>query len=154
MQIKIVTIPLLDSSVAEAELNRFLRSHRILQVDKGFIPEDNGCWSVFVTYMDGDSQDTVSTAHRSREKEDITKDLTDEQRARFESFRAIRLDLAKKNNVRAYMIFTDKELISMATTENLSIEAIANIKGVGEKRASQYGDFFFRRKTFLVKTKT
>lgn len=53
MQVKIVTIPLLDVSAAEAELNHFLRSHRVLQIDKNFTPENDGYWSVFVTYMDG-----------------------------------------------------------------------------------------------------
>ena len=42
MQVKIVTIPLLDVSAAEAELNRFLRSHRVLQIDKNFTPENGG----------------------------------------------------------------------------------------------------------------
>lgn len=148
MQVKIVTIPLLDVNAAETELNRFLRSHRVLQIDKNFTPENGGYWSVFVTYMDGDPSDTAPAAHRSREKEDPTKALTDEQRARFERFRAIRLDLAKKNNVRAYMIFTDKELVSMATAEHLSVETIANINGVGEKRAAQYGDFFWEEEPF------
>ena len=53
MQVKIVTIPLLDTSAAETELNRFLRSHRVLQIDKNFTLENGGYWSVFVTYMDG-----------------------------------------------------------------------------------------------------
>ena len=46
------------------------------------------------------------------------------------------------------MIFTDKELVSMATAEHLSVETIANINGVGEKRAAQYGDFFLEEEPF------
>ena len=37
MQLKLFAIPALDPAVAEEEMNRFLRSHRVLSVDRQLV---------------------------------------------------------------------------------------------------------------------
>ena len=53
MQIKIFTLPVFSSERSEEDFNRFLRSHRILQVDRHFCPDNGGYWTFLVEYMDG-----------------------------------------------------------------------------------------------------
>ena len=49
MQIKIFTIPLQDGERSEAEANKFLRSHRILQVERHFCSFSRICNSAGVS---------------------------------------------------------------------------------------------------------
>ena len=142
MQIKIFNIPVCNSSDMETEANRFLRSHRILQVEKHFSENDGGYWTLLVSYMDtAETLPNANPAIRNREKEDPAKGLTDIQRKRFELFKSIRLSLAKENNMRAFMIFTDKELVAMSQIDDLTRTKMLEIKGIGENRVSLYGDY-------------
>ena len=54
MQIKIFTIPLSNTEVSEAEVNAFIRGHRVLQIDRHFSSEGGGYWTLFIEYMEGD----------------------------------------------------------------------------------------------------
>lgn len=150
MQFKTFVIPVNQSHEAEEELNHFLRSKRVLSVERHFAAEGGGRWLLLVEYIDGEQHETARPASRSREREDLTTGLTDEQRQRFEHFKQVRLEIAKRENVRAYMVFTDRELVTMAELDVLSLETIAKIKGVGEKRATQYGLFFMAEPAPLI----
>ena len=54
MQIKLYTIPVFDSEAIEEELNRFLRGHRILQLERHFCADNGGYWAIMIEYVDGD----------------------------------------------------------------------------------------------------
>jgi hypothetical protein len=52
MQIKIVNIPLSDDGSMQAELNKFLATNRVLEVEQRFFQnEKGGCWSFCVRYI-------------------------------------------------------------------------------------------------------
>jgi len=45
MQIKIINIPLTDAGALQAELNRFLAGHKVLEMEQKFFQnEKGGCW--------------------------------------------------------------------------------------------------------------
>jgi hypothetical protein len=51
MQLKVFQIPAGGCEATEAELNRFLRTHRVLQVDRALVLRDSApCWAVCVEY--------------------------------------------------------------------------------------------------------
>ena len=52
MQIKTFVLPVLSSECSEEELNRFLRGHRVLQVERHFCPDSGGYWAILVEYVD------------------------------------------------------------------------------------------------------
>ena len=54
MQIKLYTIPVFGSETIEEELNRFLRGHRILQLERHFCADNGGYWAILIEYVDGD----------------------------------------------------------------------------------------------------
>ena len=43
--------------------------------------------------------------------------------------------------MRAFMIFTDKELVAMSQIDDLTRTKMLEIKGIGENRVSLYGDY-------------
>jgi len=53
-----------------------------------------------------------------------------------------RLELAKVRNVPAYVIFPDRTLMEMAQQKPSSLEDMANIRGVGEKKLARLGQIF------------
>lgn len=50
----------------------------------------------------------------------------------------VREKLARKEKVPPYIVFSDKALLEMVRTEPLSIEAFAEVEGVGEKKTVKY----------------
>ena len=57
---------------------------------------------------------------------------------------ALRKRLAGKQNIPAFMVFSDATLREMAEKKPLSIDELLNISGVGEKKAARYGNAFLR----------
>ena len=142
MQIKIFTVPLSNADALEAEANAFLRSHRVLQVERHFCPDCGGYWTLFVEYMDGDPTDKVPPAHR-RDKQDPTLGLDEEQKQRFEKYRQVRQLLARKNSIPAYLIFTNEELASLARLPVIDRESIRGVKDIAPSRLKAYIEHFY-----------
>jgi len=62
--------------------------------------------------------------------------------ALFERLRETRLELAKEKGVPAYVVCHDRTLLEMAASKPSSIEALAEIHGMGPARISSYGEPF------------
>ena len=53
MQIQVFTIPIFEGEEELNAMNKFLRSHRIAEIQKTFIPTaSGGSWSFCITYLD------------------------------------------------------------------------------------------------------
>ena len=53
MQLKLFVLPIKNLGAAEAEMNAFLRGHRVLAVKKEFVADgENSFWSFCVEYLD------------------------------------------------------------------------------------------------------
>lgn len=141
MQIKTFKIPLGDNGGAEEELNKFLRSHRVLKVERAFCLEGSGYLAVCVEYMEGNMvSDNVNTSGRSRR--DYAKELSEDEQKRFELFKAKRRELATEKSLPAYMIFTDAELVTLLKYPHLDIENVMDVPGVQKSRLKDYGAYF------------
>ena len=133
MQVKIFSVPAFGSAGVEEELNKFLRSHRILQVERHFCAENGGYWAVFVEYVLGDPIAEVPLAYR-KEKKDFTADMTDEEKQRFEQFKEIRKRVAIEKSMPAYLVFTNEELSILARLTDLSNLSTSQTKGIAPSR--------------------
>ena len=141
MQIRVFTVSLMSSEVMEDEVNKFLRSHRVLMVDRHFSAENGGYWTLLVTYQETRSSDNPNLSVGRGKKVDYREVLSPEEFGRFALMRDVRKEVASQQVIPAYAVFTDEELAQMACMENLTIESIASIKGVG-KRAEKFGEAF------------
>lgn len=53
MRLHFMTIPVYESAAAEAELNRFLASHRVLAVDRQLVVDGTrSAWAVCVSFVE------------------------------------------------------------------------------------------------------
>ena len=142
MQIKVFTLPVWDSEPLEEEINKFLRSHRVLTIDRQFSAENGGYWTLFVCYQEGASANTQNPISRGG-KIDYREILSPEEFGRFARYRDVRKEVAAQAGIPAYAVFTDDELSQIARMEEVSVEKIEAIKNVG-KRAEKYGEAFVK----------
>ena len=76
---------------------------------------------------------------RTREGNAAVEALDADVRARFEMLRAWRRDRAAEQHVPPYVIFQDKTLLEIAQREPGTLDALADISGVGQSKIDRYG---------------
>ncbi len=137
MQIRIFTIPIDDDGSGVGELNRFLRGHRILAVEREFVMAGGrSCWCFCVRYLASGSAEGLQ-ADRAR-RVDYREILEPAIFAKFAELRAKRKSIAEAEGIPAYAIFTDEQLAEIAKLSELTPAALAGIKGVGAGRIERY----------------
>ena len=60
----------------------------------------------------------------------------------FEILKELRLDVARKNLVPPFIVFTDLVLKQMSTVYPTNVESMLKINGVGDYKIEKYGDVF------------
>ena len=79
--------------------------------------------------------------------------LSADNQALYEILVAKRSELAKEQNLPAYVVFNNKSLVEMATYQPVTEEAFLAIKGVGQAKYEQYGSLFIELiQTYLSET--
>ncbi len=126
----------------EEELNRFLRSHRILQVERRFCEENGGYWALLVEYVEGDPSAEAPPAMR-RERKDFSESLTEEEKQRYENYKTVRKELAQQHNIPAYLVFTNEELAILSRLPDLNEQTVHGVKGVAPQRMKDFIRYFF-----------
>lgn len=89
---------------------------------------------------------TVQVCLRNKEKENKPQtrsqivDTADN--ALFEALKQLRYQIAKEDNVPAYVVFSNANLLDMAEKKPQTPEEFLNVSGVGAYKAKRYGDAF------------
>jgi len=80
-------------------------------------------------------------ASRTRRATAVEQDSWDGvDRALFEALRELRRDLAAERGVPAYVVLDDRTLRSLARHRPTTLAALRNVRGIGEKRAADWGE--------------
>ncbi len=141
MQIKTFTISSSNAERCESEVNLFLRSHRILRVERHFVEHDSS-WAMLVEYQD-EQPDAESPVPKRRNKKDVTEGMSDDVRQRYERLRKIRSELSMQRSVPVYIIFTNDELALLANEPELNEDTVKRIKGIAPSRLKDSVQYFF-----------
>ena len=142
MQISTFIVPVLDPTEAQAELNQFLRSHRVLEVQSQLVTTRSShywCYSVHWLISDRESR---SNSGSSRKRVDYRQILDESTFAIFARLRECRKQIAQKESVPAYVIFTDAELAELAKLDQLTQQSMQTISGIGKKKSEKYAQQF------------
>jgi superfamily II DNA helicase RecQ len=122
-------------------LNAFLRAHRILSVDRHFVQDGaNSIWAICVSYLGDANRPLVAGAKRP--KVDYRDVLSEADFAVFAKLRNLRKELAEKEGIPAYALFTNEQLAEMVQRRVGGLNAIKEIEGVGDARIEKYGAQF------------
>ena len=143
MQVKFFQIPSVGCEAVEAEMNAFLRSHRILKVERELVQrETSPCWAVCVEYMDGAVASGSSSRSGPRggdKKVDYKELLSEADFSLFLILRDLRKSLAEIEGVPIYAIFTNEQLAKLAQARAQSQADLEKIEGVGNAKIEKYG---------------
>jgi ATP-dependent DNA helicase RecQ len=88
----------------------------------------------------GAERKPASSAVAVSEQDDTT--LTAAEQALLLALRDKRREIARKDAVPAYIVFSDRTLAEMALRKPASLAAMANVRGVGEMKLERYGEQF------------
>jgi len=82
---------------------------------------------------------------RRRKVEQNVDTIYDEEiDAMFQTLRALRLKLAKEQNVPPYVIFHDTTLLALAKKRPTNLATMSDIPGIGKAKLERYGDVFLK----------
>lgn len=138
MQLKVFTLPTIGGEEINEELNRFLRTNKVIHIERQFYTSSEGAyWTFCVSYLPYSTG--VAPLVEKREKIDYKQVLSEEDFAVFSRLRVIRKQLAEQDAVPAYAVFTDAELAEIARLAQINEKSIQTIHGIGAKKAEKYG---------------
>ena len=128
MQYRLFTIPAYDPDAGMEELNRFLRSVKVLQVDRQFHADDR-VWQMLVGYQENGT--VTSDSGRGRRKKpriDYREVLEPDQFVLFDRLRSWRKEQAEFEKIPAYAIFTNEQLAAITALPEFSLSAIGSVE--------------------------
>jgi superfamily II DNA helicase RecQ len=145
MQIQVFSIPMEGDEDAVAQLNRFLRTHKVLCIEKApVLAHGRQYWSVCVEYLQR-RPESEATRHGSgggaaeKPKTDYRQVLSAAEFARFSKLRQLRKQLADSEAVPVYALFTNAQLAELARRVPKSKAALAEVDGIGDAKVQRYG---------------
>ncbi len=141
MQIQIFTVPVFEGEEELDAMNKFLRSHRIAEIQKSYISSDNlkSYWSFCITYLDNVK---VAETEVKKGKIDYRNVLDEKKFATFCDMRKIRKQIAEKEAIPPFAVFTDAELAEIVKLDTLTLASMQSIEGIGIKKVEKYGSYF------------
>ena len=118
MAYRIFTIPIRCAEAAEAELNGFLRGHRVLSVERRWVDQgESSFWAFCVDYLESSGAPAPSASRdrdgQHRNKVDYRERLSPEDFAVFARLRDLRKEMAQAEAVPVYTVFTNEQLAQM-----------------------------------------
>jgi len=129
-------LPLHASSTEQDELNRFLRSHRIVQTRKELVAADGSGWAVLVEYLD--SAEKSADGQQLRGKVDYKEVLNAADFSLFSKLREVRKKLAEDNGLPVYAVCTNEQLAEIAKRRPATMTECMQIDGIGQSKAEKY----------------
>jgi superfamily II DNA helicase RecQ len=122
-------------------LNGFLKSNRIVNVEKRLIDGERGTGWIFLVEYGGEHKNQPAP---SAQRVDYREILNAQEYALFDKLRRLRKDLAEKQRIPVYAVFTNDHLANMVKTKPATLKSIAALPGIGEGRVKQYGEIFLK----------
>ncbi len=147
MKYRFFHIPVLDPEPQTEELNRLLGRHRILSVDRHLVADGwNSYWALSVCYADTETAPgaTGEATSGRKPKVDYREVLNQPDFAVYAALRSLRKELAEREGVPAYALFTNEQLAAMVQTRVRTAAALGEIEGVGKARVEKYGAAFLQ----------
>jgi superfamily II DNA helicase RecQ len=142
MAYRFFVVSVKDEGPAALELNGFLRSHRVLAVDRCLVEQGaESFWSFCIDYLESGAGGSAPSGKNGagRERVDYREVLSPEDFAVFARLRQARKEIAQAEAVPVYTVFTNDQLAQMVKGRATTKAALEKIAGVGDARIEKYG---------------
>ena len=132
---------MLDGDEESQELNRFLSTNRVLQVERHFVSDGpRSAWAICVGYLDRGAR--PAPEHGQGKRVDYREILSEADFAVYAKLRSLRKSMAEKDGLPAYTFFTNEQLAAMVQQRTTTLKDLEEIPGVGAARVKKYGPAF------------
>ncbi len=119
------------------ELNRFLRTHTIVSIEKNIVLDGESSFYIFLV----EYQSEVSgNGYERKQKKDWSEGLNEKQMAAYVEIKEYRNGVAKNDGVPPFALFGNEIVAKMTKLESFSKGALKTINGFGDAKLSKYGD--------------
>ncbi len=118
MAFRIFSIPISDNGSLQEEMNGFLRAHRILAIKQRWVEQGGqSIWCFCIDYVDATGNAASSGAGSgSRQRIDYKELLQPDEFAVFAQLRDWRKEIAQREAIPVYTIFTNEQMAQMVQT--------------------------------------
>ena len=142
VQFKFFHIPISTYEESEAQLNRFLRSVKVLQTHMEFVEQgSNSFWNFAIEYyLDGQEDQRRKSLKTGRNRADYKEILSPEDFSLFVKLRDWRKNVAAQESVPLYAILNNEQLAIIAEKRIATISGLQSIEGIGESRVKKYAE--------------
>jgi superfamily II DNA helicase RecQ len=132
-------IPVQSSESAEADLNAFLASHKVLTIDRRWVDLGaNSFWAICIDYIAAGGKSADRDKNLTRSRIDYKEVLTAEEFGVFSQLRSIRKDIAQLEAIPVYTVFTNEQLAQIIQCRCRTKADLTQIEGIGEARSDKY----------------
>ena len=142
-QFKFFMIPVKNVQTIEEQINTFLASAKIVNIEKDFHPAgEKSFWYMSVEYLKGKITPVeINKPDISfKKRPDYREILPPEEFEVFAKLREWRKSESEKTGVQLYNIFKNEQLSQIVTQKITSKTKLAEISGIGNARVTNYGD--------------
>ena len=138
MNYRIFNIPIPNSENELERMNKFLGSIRIISIQKELVATGGSSyWSFVIEYY----YENNNLAGR-KNKIDYREVLSEEDFAVYSTLRELRKQIAEREGVPVYAVFTNEQLSEMVKKRVISKNMLSQIPGIGGKKVGSYADWF------------
>ncbi len=140
MQYKFVNIPIFNPNEATEELNKFIRSHRVISVKSELVEYNSSSyWCYVIEYV----QDlNLNKSDNKKSKIDYREVLSEEDFVLYSKLRDLRKQISEEKASPVYTIFTNDQLAKIVTSKVKTVKQLSEISGIGKSKIDNYGDMF------------
>lgn len=142
MQMAFYSVPARGDAGLQEDLNRFLRSHRVLTVHREFVGQgENSFWALAVEYLEGAAPSGPGSGdgRGGKPRVDYKEVLSPEDFALYARLRDWRKAAAERDGVPVYAVLTNEQLAGIAAKRPESLAGLKEIEGLGDAKAGKYG---------------
>ena len=144
MRFRFFSISAQAPDAGEAALNAFCASHRVANVERNLVSDGaQSFWAVCVTWVEGGGGTAAVDVKAGKlPRIDYREILSEADFTVFAALRALRKEIAEREGVPPYALFTNEQLAAMATGRTSSMAALGEIEGVGASHLERFGVAF------------
>lgn len=143
MPIKFFAVPALDPGEVENDLNRFVRTHRSVSIERKLIVvAERPVWCLCVEYVENGSPvgSGGGANDPTRNRIDYKQVLAPADFAVFSRLRELRKQIAEHEGVPVYAVLTNEQLAGIAQKRPSTSAELQQVDGIGEGKVGRYGD--------------
>ena len=145
MKFKVFPLAAYGDELAEAAVNEFLASHRIIHTDRQIIQAGAASyWSVCIGYdVVAHANQAPGTDKQKRMRVDYKEVLNEQQFREYSALREWRKKISEAENIPVFGVLSNAQLAAITQTQLLTVSDIASIEGIGSTKLDRYGQALF-----------